>query len=302
MNGILDFVLEKIEAANRFHGQKLRKRISTMDLAYFKRAEMYYAGYDAALCLEGKSIQFAIECYLKMCDDMFNERLAFLRTGKYANSSYQEVERTIYNNPAVMEYHIHGLGLAQFLWIDQYERFRFFSEGISAYVDQIRSYLEIGGGHGLYAKEALAALKADARLDVLDISASSLTLAQQMVGPSRINYILKDVFLYETEHNYDFITIAEVIEHVENPAELLARVRYLLTPDGVVYLTTPVNAPMIDHIYLFSHMQEIRDLLVATGFQIISEKHVISEDLPEEKAVAQKVPIMYAAFLQKSRS
>lgn len=297
---LLPVVLEGIEAANRQHGQKLRKRIAVMGPEYFRRVQNYFAEYDTALRTQGKSIQFAVECYLKMCDDMLEERLAFLRTGAYSNQSFREVECRIYGNPAVMEYHIHGLGLAQFLWLDQYERLRFFCDGLPAYAKQIGDYLEIGGGHGLYAKEALGLLPAMARIDVLDISASSLAHARQLIGPSRINYVLDDIYCFETKRRYDFITIAEVIEHVEKPVELLARVSSLLAENGAVYLTTPANAPMIDHIYLFKSTREIRDLIVTAGFSIAAERVVVSEDVSEEVAEEKKIPIMYAAFLRRA--
>ena len=173
----------------------------------------------------------------------------------------------------------------------------FFCENLPAYRDGIRSYLEIGGGHGLYAKEAITRLSSDSKVDVVDISESSLKLAKQLIGPSRIEYTLSDVFEYAPKHKYDFITMAEVLEHVERPAELLEKLRDLLQSGGAAFVTTPINAPMIDHIYLFGNVQEVRELFFSSGFQIIKEKIVPSEEVPEAKAIAQRIPIMYAAFL-----
>ena len=297
MNELLNQVIERIEAANPLNGKKLRKRLSGMDRDYFAAAEKYYTSYDAALKLEGKSIAFGVECYLRMCNDMMEERLNFLRTGRYANSSYKEVEQRIYHNPEVMDYHMHGLAMAQFLWLDQYERLNYFRRNLPGYRNKIRSHLEIGGGHGLYTKEALTLLNADVKMDLLDISGSSLKLARQMIGPSRVNYTLKDVFDYGAENKYDFVTIAEVIEHVEKPKAMLERVRQLLDGDGAAFLTTPINAPMIDHIHLFNNVGEIRDLIFSSGFRITKDLYVISEDMPEEQAMKQKIPVMYAAFL-----
>jgi 2-polyprenyl-3-methyl-5-hydroxy-6-metoxy-1,4-benzoquinol methylase len=297
---ILDRILVRLEAADPIYGQKMRRRLSAMDDHYLQNCANYYSRYDSALKLEGKSIDFAIDCYLKLSDDMTVERANFVRTGKYANSSYKDVEQRIYANPAIMEYHMHGLALAQYLWPDQYERLEFFRKNLPAFTAGCHSYLEVGGGHGLYVLTALAILPEHSRLDLLDISSSSIRLAQQIIGPSRVNYILKDIFEYESPQPCDFITAGEIIEHLEDPMAFLKKISGLLSPDGTIYLTTPVNAPMIDHIYLFKNVQEIRQLITSAGLKIVSEKVVASRDLPEHLIVQHKLPVMYAAFLRKT--
>src|SRR5215212_658471 len=150
MHPIFCKILTLIENGDPVYGQKLRHRLSGMDEHYLQSAADYFARYDAALALEGKSIDFGIDCYLKLSEDMTAERVAFIRSGKYANSSYKEVEQKIYGNAAVMDYHMHGLALAQYLWPEQYERIEFFRKNLSVFVGACQSYLEVGGGHGLY--------------------------------------------------------------------------------------------------------------------------------------------------------
>lgn len=299
---VLDRILARVEAADPVYGQKLRQRLSRMDQHYLQSAADYFVRYDAALRLEGKSIDFGIDCYLKLSEDMTAERVNFLRTGKYANSSYKEVERKIYGNAAIMDHHMHGLALAQYLWQEQYERIEFFRKTLPSFTGACASYLEVGGGHGLYAWTALQQLPEKTRLDLLDISPSSIKLARQMIGPSRINYVLKDIFEYETQQPYDFITAGEIIEHLENPLAFLRKISGFLSPEGAIYLTTPVNAPMIDHIYLFNNVPEIRDLIASAGLEIVMEKMVPSRDLPERLIIQHKFPVMYAAFLRRAGS
>ena len=113
MTPILNQILDAVEAADRLHGRKLRKRLSAMGREYHERAEAYYLAYDQAMRAEGTSIEFGVSCYLKMCLDMQDERLNFLRTGKYANTSYKEVQSRIYSNPSIMDYHMHGLAITR---------------------------------------------------------------------------------------------------------------------------------------------------------------------------------------------
>ena len=86
-----------------------------------------------------------------------------------------------------------------------------------------------------------------------------------------------------------------------NPA-LWEKIAQLLSPKGVCYLTTPINAPMIDHIYLFNNADEIRALFDQAGFEVIQERTVISEKISPQQAEKLKVPVMYAAFIQKKKA
>ena len=71
---------------------------------------------------------------------------------------------------------------------------------------------------------------------------------------------------------------------MNNILKLLKKLNDLLSEDGVLYFTTPTNAPAIDHIYLFNNVEEIRELARSAGFQIESEMPLISEDVSAEKA------------------
>lgn len=300
MPTILDRILKRIERSDPAYGQKLGQRLSRMDGSYVENATDYFTRYAQALGGEGKTIDFAVDCYLRLSDDMTAERVSFARTGKYANSSYKEVEQKIYANPAIMEYHMHGLALAQYLWPEQYARIEFFRKTLSAFTPSCASYLEVGGGHGLYVWTALKQLGPDARFDLLDISPSSIKLAQGILASRRVNYILKDIFEYEASQRYDFITAGEIIEHLEDPLAFLSKVSSLLNPEGTIFFSTSINAPMIDHIYLFSNAQEIRSLIASAGLKIAAEKSAASRELPEHLIAQHKFPVMYAAFLRQA--
>src|SRR5262249_39102383 len=153
-------------------------------------------------------------------------------TGKYPNTSFEEVNRAIYSNPEIMQQHMHGLVFAQFLWPDQYHRFQFFCDSFPKYAAGIRRYLEIGGGHALYVSKAAQLLPATASIDVIDISPTSLEMARTIAGDQRIRFKEGNVFDLDESKRFDFITMGEVLEHVEAPHDLLAKLRRLLEPDG----------------------------------------------------------------------
>lgn len=297
----LELILQKIRASNPLHADKLESNCNHLGEKYIIAANVFFDKYRIYLEKDNLTLDFGISCYLHMIEDMLEERFKFIRTGNYSNTSFEDVEKRIYGNSEIMNYHMHGLVLAQFLWFDQYERILFFKENIKKYIVDTNNYLEIGGGHGLYIFEALNTIPDIKQFDLVDISQSSLNLAKGIIDDNRINYYLKNIFDFSEDEKYDFVTMGEVLEHVEQPLDLLKKASDLLSDNGVFYITTPINAPMIDHIYLFNNEEEIREMIHQVGFYIIEEKIVISEKMSPEKAIKHKVPVMYAAFLKKAK-
>ncbi|MFC6267097.1 class I SAM-dependent methyltransferase [Frigoriflavimonas asaccharolytica] len=299
MENYIEYIIDSIERKNPSHSKKLKENLKDLGEEYFNLANPFYEKYEEYLKSQQLTLDYGVDFYLKMIEAMLDERLAFIQNGRYSNTSFEEVEKNVYATPEVMSYHMHGLVLAQFLWFDQYERIKFFIDNVYKYFLSGKNYLEIGGGHGLYIYKAVEILPIATKFDLVDISESSLKIAKGILNNDKINFYLKNIFDFANDDVYDFITIGEVLEHVENPKELLMKIGKHLAKDGVCYMTTPVNAPMIDHIYLFNNVQEIRNLINEAGFEIIEEKTVISEKITPEKAAKFKVPVMYAAFIKK---
>lgn len=298
MSTYLETILSKIASKNPEHAAKLQKNNAHLNGAYFSMANDFFGKYNSYLERENKSLDYSVDCYLTMHQDMLEERISFVETGKYSSTSFDEVEKRVYANPQTMTYHMHGLVLAQFLWFEQFERISFFCNNLVQYAADATKYLEIGGGHGLYIYEAQKLLPHVKQFDLIDISQSSIDLAKGILHKSNINFYLKNIFDVAATEQYDFVTMGEVLEHVEDPLALLKRISALIGLSGKAFITTPVNAPMIDHIYLFNNEQEIRTLFNEAGLEIVEEKIVISEHVKPKMAEKFKVPVMYAAFVQ----
>jgi 2-polyprenyl-3-methyl-5-hydroxy-6-metoxy-1,4-benzoquinol methylase len=294
----LAYTIERISENDPRAGAKLQTFVEGAGATFQFRAERFLSRFEQFIESKGKTFDYGIECYLKLRAAMAWENLNFLRNGCYSNSSFAEVAERVYRNPEVMEYHMYGLVFAQFLWPDQYLRFSFFCDNFAKYIPNIRNYLEIGAGHALYVSEAAAVLSPEAHIDVVDISPSSMELAEGMLNGAKVSTHLIDIFDFAPGRRYDFITIGEVLEHLEDPLAMLNRIRELLSPRGWAYITTPANSPMIDHIYLFNNAHEIREMLHAGGFNVENEAWMYANDLPPAKAEKQKVALMYAAFVR----
>lgn len=299
MNSELENIVETIAAKNPLHGKKLRKNIKKQDEGYFKRADHFLEKYTRLLHNDGKTLDYGIDCYLQMIADVNYESVQFMETGEYTSKSFDEVNARVYDNPEIMEYYMHGLLLSQFLWTHHYEILLYFNDVITSHRDHIKRYLEVGGGHGLYISEAVKIIGEKAHFDVVDISKSSLDIARKMIANDHVQYTLSDVFKYFPEEKYDFITMGEVLEHVEDPVALLAKLGSLVADNGKIFMTTPTNAPAIDHIYLFRNADDIRRVIDEAGLAIEKEACIYSEDVSPEIAEQYKISMMYVGVLTK---
>jgi SAM-dependent methyltransferase len=294
---LLTYTEERIRELDPVYADAVCNAIASLEPPLRQRAEAFLNAFYRFMQGTGRSYEQGIQCHMRLRETMVEERFYFLRNGSYSSTSFAEVNQRVYANPEIMTTHMYGLVFAQFLWPDQTERFRFFWETLPEYAAGIKDYLEIGGGHALYIREALSALP-DAAFDLLDISSSSIDLARGICDSDRVKFHLGDIFDFSEESRYDFVTMGEVLEHVEDPLSLLTRVRQLLKPRGSMYITTPANAPMVDHIYLFHNEGEIRSLLQRAGFTIDRERMRFAGDLSVEQSRKRKLPLMYAAFVR----
>lgn len=295
---LIEGILAKIELQHPAHALKLKANTKYLGDDYLVKANDFYTQYLRFLHQNGSDLDFSVKCYLTMLGDMAEERIKFVRSGRYSCTSFDDVQKCYYDKPEVVCNHLHGLALAQFLWFDQYERFMFFVEQLHNYRGQVNNYLEIGGGHGLYCYEALKILDTAVIFELIDTSAYSIEFGKGIINSERVNFLQKNVLEYASDATFDFITVGEVLEHVEAPHVLLQKLKELLGRNGLAFVTTPVNAPMIDHIYLFNNVQEIRSVIQDAGLEILQEKIIITERVSQQYAEKFKIPVMFAALIQ----
>jgi len=297
MHHRLSFVIETISKKNILHGKKLKNNFHNADSDYLKKTEAFLVKYEHILKKQHKDLDYAVTCYLQMLADVHYESVQFVKTGKYSNTCFADVNKKVYSNPQVMEYYMHALLLRQFLLPQNYAILNFFDKTLRIKQAEVNNYLEVGGGHGLFISNAVEVFGNQVAYDLLDISKNALELAGSMLENKNVNFIHADIFEFNTPKKYDFITLGEVLEHVENPLDLLIKIKSMLTKNGTLFLTTITNAPAIDHIYLFRNADEIRNLIKEAAYTIEDELCTWSEDVSPEKAEKFKVSMMYAGVL-----
>ena len=173
------------------------------------------------------------------------------------------------------------------------------------FIKNQENILEVGSGHGLFLVEVLKATNKAKVIDVVDISKSSINMTKSIINSlnkdylNNINFFISDINKYQANKKYDFIIMGEVIEHVDDPLNILKKSYSLLSNNGKVFITTCANCPTIDHVYYFRNVEEIRELLITAGYKIDSELIVPSENKSDKYLEKFKVDMMYAAVLKK---
>lgn len=128
-------------------------------------------------------------------------------------------------------------------WLDQ----RFFRQFFSGLPQSSLSVLDVGGGAGWQ----LTTLKGvDSRINrtvVVDLDEAAGHKARELGH----EYHCMRFEAFEDERKFDIIPMLNLIEHVDNPLEILRSAHRMLSDDGIVILKTP-NTDALD-ARLFRH-------------------------------------------------
>ena len=299
----IDYILNYIYDKSPLHKKKIDLFIANRDDNFINEFNDFLDLYIEYLEKNKLTIEYGIDAYLKMINDMLRCQIKFMKTGKYPVSKTQEAVDNVYNNKTKMLSYMIGLALSQYLWNTHYEMFNHLTSEVKKNKNKINSYLEIGPGHGLFLKNAIDILNDDVKVTAIDISPVSLDISKSIINhfyPNKeVSFINEDVLNLNLDSAYDFIVMGEVIEHVENPKLLLNKIEKLLKTNGKAFISTCVNCPMIDHLYHFKTVNEIREMLNKCGLDVISEKVLPVENLPMLEIVDKKITINYSAIVNK---
>lgn len=301
-NKVFDRIIDLINQKSPLQKKKLERYLNEQDEQFWYLAEQFLASYEKFLVSESLDLEYFVSAYLDLCRNMLKEQTKFLRTGKYS-VTFDHAYKNVYLNKAEMMSYMCGLALSQLLWKNHYEIFRFFREQIKNCQAGVTSYLEIGPGHGMFLVEALKKFNCSL-YEVVDISPISIELSKKAVRymsdkSSFVNFKEKNILDYSpSKKRFDFITMGEVLEHVENPIVLLKKIRALLSSSGEAFITTCANCPAIDHVYLFNSVEEIREMIYSCNFKIESELVLPVENTTPSHIEDYKPGYNYAGVLR----
>ncbi|MFQ6023269.1 MAG: class I SAM-dependent methyltransferase [Acidiferrobacterales bacterium] len=246
-------------------------------------------------------IHYLSRCYDLIVKDTLREQIYFQRHKRYRYSSYGDVAESVYHNDDYMRLYMHGLALTSFLWPNHRAMRRFFLEKIPK--ENRGTYLEIGPGHGFYFMSAMQ-LTSYNHFEGVDISPTSVELTKSILTSrafgtfTRYQLFCRDFLLEKmVRDKYEAIVMGEVLEHVEEPLAFLQKIRTLANDDTFVYVTTCINAPAIDHIYLFDSISSLEAMLGDAKLMIRDKLLIPHEGLSLDQCLEQRMPINVALVL-----
>ena len=296
-------LIQEIELNDPLHSKKLKSDLSQIiedQKAQF--VDLLSLIFEYCSKIDIKPSKLAKD-YLTMVNDMRKEGLYFLRNGKYSCQNQSIAFDNVYSNKNLMSYYMNALLISQILWKHHFNMFMYFKNNINSHFDgsfEI-NILDVGPGHGFFSFLTKKSIPNFKKIDIVDISESSLIMTERIIGNEngKIKYHNADIFNFESTMRYDLILIGEVIEHLDNPIGILKKLSSLLTDIGVLWLTTPTNAPALDHVYLFKSKKEVEDLIKISDLEIIDSYGIYAEDVSEESATRNKVTQLIGAFCKK---
>jgi 2-polyprenyl-3-methyl-5-hydroxy-6-metoxy-1,4-benzoquinol methylase len=247
-------------------------------------------------------IDYLAESYDFVVKEVLREQIYFKRHKRYRHSRFDEVSASVYNNRDYMSKYMLGLALTTFLWPNHLALKQFFVQTLPR--DMSGIYLEIGPGHGIYFIKAIQNIKFS-RVIGVDISSTSVNLTKRILETRFLEHfseyeIIECNFLnWDTTMKYDAVIAGEVLEHTENPLDLLQKINELATESTYIFITTCVNSPALDHIYLYRSIDEIENQITTAGLQVRKSLIVPYSEMSLEECAKQELPVNIAMVLGK---
>lgn len=206
---------------------------------------------------------------------VIQEELSFRKTGQYSRKPEESVtvNAEVYQSAEVMEgYYLVGLLLSYFTWIHHDRMLDFYRTRFLGGTGSAKSVMDWGIGHGLFTLLATRAWPT-ATVTAVDISEHSLEFARRLFEAagvaSRVGFVKTDILDRSAIFQpVDRLICSELMEHLPDPSSLVARIAAGLAPGGRAFVTTAINAPQPDHIYLFRSPEEVEKLFASAGLMI----------------------------------
>ncbi len=295
--GHIGRLLEIILEANPLQVAFLKASVASLEISESSALE----GYIAYCLSAGFDFGYLAECYNTIVRDTLKEQFYFQRHGRYRHSSYADVAASVYQNEDYMKRYMYGLALTTYLWPNHRIIHRCFIDAFPRQQDG--QYLEIGPGHGVYFMDAMRLGRYRRHLGI-DISPTSIALTRSLLSSgyfghfSKYEFVCTDFLADQVDGRFQAVVMGEVLEHVENPLAFLKKIRSLADDKAFVFVTTAINAPAIDHIYLYDSPDAVTEMAVAAGFRVLKAETAPYPGLTLQQSLVKKLPINIALVME----
>lgn len=208
--------------------------------------------------------------------EFLRRQVSFVATGEYQASDARRIQHDVYLCDDIMKQYLDGLLLTYVTWPNQYRTLQFYEDeylknGVTG------DCLDIGPGHGYLTYLQIKA-SPDSKLVAFDVSPHSVDYCRGLLSAGSLDNeryeIICGDFFDVTENTLGAIfrvTVAEVLEHVKDPLSLLKKAVSVSNKNAVFFISTCINIEAIDHIYRFTTVDDVNQLIMQSGLVVENE-------------------------------
>jgi 2-polyprenyl-3-methyl-5-hydroxy-6-metoxy-1,4-benzoquinol methylase len=281
------------------HEKFLRRRFQ--DLSAEELSHLEELAQHVAALIEGAEEEH-VQDYDWICQTMLEEELNFRRTGRYRLTTFADAYEQVYSRREYMTHYMNGLLMTQLWWSNHSQSMAFYRDRFIARNKDGYSHLEIGPGHGLFLYFAAKDPRAGSVCG-WEISEASLKMTEQALGRLGLKTMPAlqiSNFLENSDERFDSIVFSEVLEHMEDPAQALASLRPLLTPEGRLFINVPINSPAPDHLFNMDTPEAMEEFIAGHGFQVVDREFFPATNQALSDARKKKLTISCAFVVQRA--
>lgn len=237
-----------------------------------------------------KTYQTIADGYIAFVMDVNRSQVHYELSGRYTNSSYEEVFQSTYDNEEFMKHYHWGVFASTFLWEHHIKITEFFNDAYLPLLSgetNLRCF-DLGAGSGIWSWQLLKHYR-KAKVDAVDISKTSVKKLDEMMAhndmQSRVTAHLGDATSWpSSKQTFEYACGIScfLLEHLEQPLKLFENIARLLKPRGVAFVTAALTAAEIDHIYEFKRESEIILMAEKAGLRVMETKSLGPSNYPKD--------------------
>ena len=248
-------------------------------------------------------VKILVDGYIYMLMDINRSQVDYERRGKYLNKSYDDVFKSVYNDPKIMDLYHWGAFVCAFAWEHHVRIYNFYRDTFLPSLNLKEGrLLDLGCGSGIWSFLATHFLPQWTSQGI-DISKKSVELSTTMAKSSGLESKVKfrefDALSFRGTEKYDAAISCFLMEHLEEPQHLLKNMASNLEARGYAFITAALTAAEVDHISEFRRESEIFSMAEEVGFRVVS----MYSSAPSCHPASQKfLPRALGLVLQKRKN
>ncbi len=285
------------------HPRNLRgvREARQVDPARFDHIADRFLGW-AEAARGADALSACANAFVRFSDEVVYAQARYEARGRYEHSSFEHCNAHVYGDRQVMDDYLWGVFLTNFCWAHHMQISAFFEDRFLASMPESPAIVEIAPGHGGWGVWALHN-RPDATLQGFDISPSSIAIASSIARAAgvadRATYTERNALDLASmpESCADAVICSFLIEHLEQPEQLMAVIGRLLKPGGTAFITGALTAAQVDHIYEFRRESE---LVVMAEQHHLRVRETLSVSPPRILPKAKFLPRSMALLTQRT--